>query len=177
MNLKRKKSIADLMAQASGKALPRTLGAFDLFMMGIGVIIGTGIFVMTGVAAATYAGPAIILSFAFSAVACAFICLAYSELAAALPAAVTMTMPILLSALRRWAKVRPDAPGRLWSTSTRCTVSRASTPAAASADGAVSGVQPSASTRSEISSAISGSSSTIRIRILSFSMQVLPAPS
>jgi len=87
LNLIRKKSIADLKAQASGQALPRTLGAFDLFMMGIGVIIGTGIFVMTGVAAAEYAGPAIILSFAFSAVACAFICLAYSELAAALPAA------------------------------------------------------------------------------------------
>ena len=75
------------MAQASGKALPRTLGAFDLFMMGIGVIVGTGIFVMTGVAAAKFAGPAIILSFAFSAVACALICLTYSELAAALPAA------------------------------------------------------------------------------------------
>ena len=77
MNFTRKKSVAEVMAQSGGKALPRTLGAFDLFMMGIGVIIGTGIFVMTGVAAATYAGPAIILSFAFSAVACAFICLAW----------------------------------------------------------------------------------------------------
>lgn len=87
MNLTKRKSIAGLRAQSNGNVLPRTLGAFDLFMMGIGVIIGTGIFVMTGVAAAEYAGPAIILSFAFSAVACAFICLAYSELAAALPAA------------------------------------------------------------------------------------------
>jgi len=87
LNLARKKSIAEMMAQAGGKTLPRTLGAFDLFMMGIGVIIGTGIFVMTGVAAAKFAGPGIMLSFAIAAVACAFICLTYSELAAALPAA------------------------------------------------------------------------------------------
>ena len=86
MNL-RVKSVASLIAQTDRQTLKRSLGAFDLFIMGVGVIVGTGIFVMTGVAAAEYAGPAIILSFAFSAVACAFICLSYSELAAALPAA------------------------------------------------------------------------------------------
>lgn len=83
----RMKSVASLIAQTDRQTLRRSLGAFDLFIMGVGVIIGTGIFVLTGVAAAQYAGPGIILSFAFSAVACAFICLAYSELAAALPAA------------------------------------------------------------------------------------------
>jgi APA family basic amino acid/polyamine antiporter len=86
MNL-RVKSVASLIAQTDRQTLKRSLGAVDLFIMGVGVIVGTGIFVMTGVAAAEYAGPAIILSFAFSAVACAFICLSYSELAAALPAA------------------------------------------------------------------------------------------
>lgn len=78
MNL-RVKSVASLIAQTDRQTLKRSLGA-DLFIMGVGgvIVVGTGIFVMTGVAAAEYAGPAIILSFAFSAVACAFICLSYS---------------------------------------------------------------------------------------------------
>lgn len=63
--------------------LKRCLGAFDLTLLGIGAIIGTGIFVLTGIAAANQAGPAVVLSFVISGIACAFAALAYAELAAA----------------------------------------------------------------------------------------------
>jgi basic amino acid/polyamine antiporter, APA family len=62
--------------------LKRCLGAFDLTFMGIGAIIGTGIFVLTGIAAALYSGPAVIISFIFAGLASAFAALAYAELAA-----------------------------------------------------------------------------------------------
>jgi APA family basic amino acid/polyamine antiporter len=61
--------------------LRRCLTAFDLVMLGIGAIIGAGIFVLTGIAAATQAGPAIIFSYVLAGVACAFSALAYAELA------------------------------------------------------------------------------------------------
>lgn len=61
--------------------LKRCLSAFDLTLLGVGAIIGTGIFVLTGVAAATQAGPAVVLSFIIAGTACAFAALAYSELA------------------------------------------------------------------------------------------------
>src|SRR5258708_33375504 len=61
--------------------LRRCLTASDLTFMGIGQMIGTGIFVLTGVAAATQAGPAIILSFVVAGIACAFVAFAYAELA------------------------------------------------------------------------------------------------
>lgn len=60
--------------------LKRSLSAFDLTLLGIGAIIGTGIFVLTGVAAATQAGPAVVLAFVVAGVACAFAALAYAEL-------------------------------------------------------------------------------------------------
>lgn len=63
--------------------LRRCLSAFDLAFLGIGAIIGTGIFVLTGIAAATQSGPAVILSFVVAGIACAFAALAYSELASA----------------------------------------------------------------------------------------------
>jgi APA family basic amino acid/polyamine antiporter len=63
--------------------LKRVLSAFDLTFLGIGAIIGTGIFVLTGIAAATQAGPAVVLSFIVAGVACAFAALAYAELASA----------------------------------------------------------------------------------------------
>ncbi|MEW6036831.1 MAG: amino acid permease [Pseudomonadota bacterium] len=66
----------------TGSGLKRCLGALDLTLLGIGAIIGTGIFVLTGIAAATQAGPAVILSFVFAGTACAFAALAYAELAA-----------------------------------------------------------------------------------------------
>lgn len=61
--------------------LKKCLGAFDLTLLGIGAIIGTGIFVLTGVAAATQAGPAVVLSFIVAGTACGFAALAYAELA------------------------------------------------------------------------------------------------
>jgi APA family basic amino acid/polyamine antiporter len=67
--------------------LRRSLNAFDLTILGIGAIIGVGIFVLTGAAAANYAGPGVILSFVISGVACAFAALCYAELASSIPAA------------------------------------------------------------------------------------------
>jgi APA family basic amino acid/polyamine antiporter len=64
--------------------LKRCLNAFDLTMLGIGCIIGTGIFVLTGVVAAQHSGPAIVLSFILSGTACAFAALSYAELAGAI---------------------------------------------------------------------------------------------
>lgn len=67
--------------------LKKTLNAFDLVCLGIGGIIGVGIFVITGVAAAKYAGPAVILSFVVSMLACVFTALCYAEFASLLPVA------------------------------------------------------------------------------------------
>lgn len=65
--------------------LKKALGAFDLTMLGIGAIIGTGIFVLTGVAAAEHAGPALVLSFVIAAIACVFAALCYAEFASSVP--------------------------------------------------------------------------------------------
>ncbi|EOO57689.1 amino acid transporter [Bacillus cereus VD196] len=87
MNLFRKKSISALLAQSEqkGASLKKELGAFDLTMLGVGAIIGTGIFVLTGVAAAEHAGPALILSFILSGLACVFAALCYSEFSSTVP--------------------------------------------------------------------------------------------
>src|SRR3546814_717458 len=65
--------------------LKRTLTGTQLIMLGIGAVIGAGIFVLTGQAAAEYAGPAVMLSFVFAGIACAFAGLCYAEFAAMLP--------------------------------------------------------------------------------------------
>ena len=70
-----------------GHGLRRALGPVQLTAIGIGVIIGTGIFVLTGEAAGTLAGPAIALSFAAAAIACLLAGLCYAEFAAAVPVA------------------------------------------------------------------------------------------
>lgn len=80
-----KKPIAKLMQESKQKTLARTLGALDLTMLGIGAIVGTGIFVLTGVVAAKHSGPAIILSFAIAALACAFAAFCYAEFASSVP--------------------------------------------------------------------------------------------
>jgi APA family basic amino acid/polyamine antiporter len=73
MNLFRRKNVADLQAEVrTDQSLKRALGPFNLTTLGIGAIIGAGIFVLTGRAAAQYAGPAIVLSFILAGVACAF---------------------------------------------------------------------------------------------------------
>jgi APA family basic amino acid/polyamine antiporter len=82
-----RKSVADIVASAEGgeRHLSKSLGALSITAMGIGAIIGAGIFVLTGTAAAQFAGPGIILSFVLGGIACAFVGLCYSELAAMLP--------------------------------------------------------------------------------------------
>jgi APA family basic amino acid/polyamine antiporter len=83
----RRKSIESALEGASKNSLKKTLGAFDLILLGIGCTIGTGIFVLTGIAAAEYAGPAISISYALAGLACMFAGLAYTELAAMVPVA------------------------------------------------------------------------------------------
>lgn len=87
MNLFRTKSIENTLADAHHHSLKKTLGAMDLVLLGIGCTIGTGIFVLTGIAAAEHAGPAVSVSYLIAAVACMFAGLAYTELAAAMPVA------------------------------------------------------------------------------------------
>ncbi len=74
-------------ARDTEHGLKRALGPVDLVMLGVGAIIGAGIFVLTGQAAAQHAGPAIVLSFVLAAVACAFAGLCYAEMAAMIPIA------------------------------------------------------------------------------------------
>ena len=84
-----RKSIEEIVnsGEADEQSMSKTLGLSSITAMGIGAIIGAGIFVLTGTAAAQYAGPAIMLSFVLGGVACAFVGLCYSELAAMLPVA------------------------------------------------------------------------------------------
>ena len=72
MDLFRKKDIGALRSMAQKSGLTRNLSAFDLVFLGIGSVIGTGIFVLTGIGAALYAGPGISLSFVLASIACAF---------------------------------------------------------------------------------------------------------
>lgn len=74
-------------ADDSGEGLRRALGPLELTSLGIGAIIGAGIFVLTGHAAAEHAGPAIVLSFILSGIACAFAGLCYAEMASMIPIA------------------------------------------------------------------------------------------
>lgn len=82
MQIFRTKMVTADEVQDSG--LKRCLSAFDLALLGVGAIIGTGIFVLTGIAAATLAGPAVVLSFVVAGIVCTFAALCYSELASSL---------------------------------------------------------------------------------------------
>jgi APA family basic amino acid/polyamine antiporter len=84
MLFSRVKPLDAILATAEKKSLTRTLGAFQLTMLGIGAIIGTGIFVLTA-EAANKAGPAMMISFVIAAVVCALAALCYSELASMVP--------------------------------------------------------------------------------------------
>ena len=90
MNLFAVKPVERIMAESeiTGEhSLKRSLGPAALIALGIGAIIGAGIFTLTGVAAATNAGPAIVLSFIAAAIGCGFAGLCYSEFSAMIPIA------------------------------------------------------------------------------------------
>ena len=88
MNLFAVKPLSRILAEAEGEhALKRTLGSVQLVALGIGAIIGAGLFSLTGVAAANHAGPAVVLSFVLAATACAFAGLCYSEFSTMIPIA------------------------------------------------------------------------------------------
>lgn len=85
-NIFRKKPINDLInTDNSTKSLKRAIGPLSLIIMGLGCIIGAGIFIVTGIASANYSGPALVLSFIISAVACIFTALCYAEFASMIP--------------------------------------------------------------------------------------------
>jgi APA family basic amino acid/polyamine antiporter len=90
MSLWATKSVTALRAEAEAvgeRSLNRALGAMNLTMLGIGAIIGAGIFVLTGLAAALHSGPAVVLSFVVAAVACGLAGLCYAEMASTVPVA------------------------------------------------------------------------------------------
>ena len=89
MSLHRKKDLGQLMTQSndSDKGLKRTLGAWNLVALGIGAIIGAGLFVRTAAASAEAAGPAVTLSFVVAAIGCALAGLCYAEFASMIPIA------------------------------------------------------------------------------------------
>ena len=90
MSLWATKSVTDLRAEADAAgehSLKRALGPLNLVTLGIGAIVGAGIFVLTGQAAALYAGPAVPISMILVGIACAFAGLCYAEMASAVPVA------------------------------------------------------------------------------------------
>jgi APA family basic amino acid/polyamine antiporter len=85
MNIFRTKSVHSILNETKKATLQKTLTAFDLIIIGISCTIGTGIFVVTGTASASIAGPALAVSYIISAIVCLFVALAYAELASAIP--------------------------------------------------------------------------------------------
>jgi APA family basic amino acid/polyamine antiporter len=80
-----RRSIESLQADAHTSGLPRTLSALNLTLLGIGCIVGAGIYVLPGLAAAHYAGPGVMISFLIAGAACALAALCYAELASTMP--------------------------------------------------------------------------------------------
>ena len=119
MSLFRKKSLDALMSQAgdSEKGLKRTLGAGSLIALGIGAIIGAGLFVRTAAAAGEHAGAAVTVSFIVAALGCAFAGLCYAEFASMIPIAGSAytyayaTMGELVAWIIGWALVLEYALG------------------------------------------------------------------
>lgn len=88
MSFFRRKSITSMLQEKAAShagGLKKELGVFDLTMLGVGCVVGTGIFVLTGVAAAKHAGPGLILSFLLAGIVCAFCALCYAEFASMVP--------------------------------------------------------------------------------------------
>lgn len=118
MSLFVKKPLDQIMAQAEdGKGLKRTLGAGNLVALGIGAIIGAGLFVRTAAASAEAAGPAVTLSFIVAAIGCAFAGLCYAEFASMIPIAGSayaysyVTMGELIAWIIGWALIMEYALG------------------------------------------------------------------
>jgi len=119
MSLFAKKSISSLLAQAesSDKGLKKTLNAGNLIALGIGAIIGAGLFVRTAAAAGEHAGPAVTLSFIIAAIGCAFAGLCYAEFASMIPIAGSAytyayaTMGELVAWVIGWALILEYALG------------------------------------------------------------------
>jgi APA family basic amino acid/polyamine antiporter len=119
MSIFRKKSMEALLAQAaeSDKGLKRTLGSTQLVALGIGAIIGAGLFVRTAAAAGEAAGPAVTISFIVAAIGCAFAGLCYAEFAAMIPIAGSAytyayaTMGELVAWIIGWALILEYALG------------------------------------------------------------------
>jgi amino acid permease len=87
-NLFAKKNVNDLLSEAGAEhGLRRELGPWNLVTLGVGAIIGAGIFVITGQVAAQFAGPAIVISFVLAGITCAFAGLCYAEFASMIPLA------------------------------------------------------------------------------------------
>jgi len=118
VHLTAKKPIEALLAESEGEhALKRSLGAMSLVALGIGAIIGAGIFTLTGVAASTHAGPAMVYSFILAAFGCAFAGICYSEFSTMIPIAGSAytysyaTMGELVAWIIGWALVLEYAVG------------------------------------------------------------------
>src|SRR6266404_7466015 len=117
MSLFATKSLALLRADAEKASLKRALGAWQLIALGIGAIIGAGIFTITGQAAALNAGPAVTISFVAAAIGCAFAGLCYSEFSTMIPIAGSAytysyaTMGELLAWIIGWDLVLEYAVG------------------------------------------------------------------
>ena len=89
MSLFRTKPVATLIAESTGgeHGMKRVLGPVNLISLGIGSVVGAGIFVLAGTSAANYAGPAIVLSYILCGVSCLFAGLCYAEFATQIPVA------------------------------------------------------------------------------------------
>ncbi len=119
MNLFATKSLARITAESESGThqLKKTLGAFNLVALGIGAIIGAGLFSLTGIAAADHAGPAVVLSFVVAAIGCAFAGMCYSEFSTMIPIAGSAytyayaTMGELLAWIIGWDLVLEYAVG------------------------------------------------------------------
>src|SRR6478672_5712658 len=119
MNLFVKKPLAQLLAQSGDaeKGLKRTLGSTQLVALGIGAIIGAGLFVRTAAASGEAAGPAVTISFIIAAIGCAFAGLCYAEFAAMIPIAGSayaysyVTMGELIAWIIGWALILEYALG------------------------------------------------------------------
>lgn len=117
MSIWRKKSLEALLQQAQGSNLKRTLGAGSLIALGIGAIIGAGLFVRTAAAATDAAGSGVTLSFIVAAIGCAFAGLCYAEFAAMIPISGSayaysfVTMGELVAWVIGWALIMEYALG------------------------------------------------------------------